>query len=99
MHINKLKYAHSNDLGEGIIMAHTNIDLDEALIAEAMRLTKAKTKKEVVHLGLRELVRLARLCKVREHKGKFRWHGDLEKMREEETHEWVRSAGRHKRPN
>ncbi len=80
-------------------MAHTNIDLDETLIAEAMRLTKAKTKKEVVHLGLRELVRLARLCKVREHKGKFRWHGDLEKMREEETHEWVRSAGRHKRPN
>ena len=99
MHINKLKYAHSNDLGEGIIMAHTNIDLDEALIAEAMRLTKAKTKKEVVHLGLRELVRLARLRKVREHKGKFRWHGDLEKMREEETHEWVRSAGRHKRPH
>ncbi len=78
-------------------MAHTNIDLDESLITEAMRLTKAKTKKEVVHLGLRELIRLARLRKVREHRGKFHWHGDLEKMREEETHEWARSAGRYKR--
>lgn len=78
-------------------MAHTNIDLDESLIAEAMRLTKAKTKKEVVHLGLRELIRLARLRKVREHRGKFHWHGDLEKMREEETHEWGWPAGRYKR--
>lgn len=78
-------------------MAHTNIDLDESLIAEAMRLTKAKTKKEVVHLGLRELIRLARLRRVREHRGKFHWHGDLEKMREKETHEWGRSAGRYKR--
>ena len=78
-------------------MAHTNIDLDEELLAEAMRLTRARTKREVVHLGLREVVRLARLRKVREHKGKFHWHGNPEKMREEETHEWVRSSGRHKR--
>lgn len=78
-------------------MAHTNIDLDEDLLAEAMRLSGAKTKKEAVHLGLRELIRMARLRKVREHKGKFHWRGDLEKMREEETHEWVRPSGRHRR--
>ena len=78
-------------------MPHTNIDLDEKLVAEAMRLTKAGTKKEVVHLGLRALIRLARLRKVREHRGKFHWNGNLERMREEETHEWVRPAGRHKR--
>lgn len=80
-------------------MAHTNIDLDEAVVAEAMRLTRARTKREVVHLGLRELIRLAKLRKVREHRGKFHWRGDLEKMREEETHEWVRPSGRHKRPH
>lgn len=78
-------------------MAHTNIDLDEALVTEAMRLTKTKSKKEVVHLGLRELIRLAKLLKVREHRGKFHWHGNLEKMREEETHERVRSPSGHKR--
>lgn len=78
-------------------MPHTNIDLDKSLVAEAMRLTKARSKKEVVHLGLRALIRLARLGKVRKHRGKFHWHGNLEKMREEEAHEWVRPAGGHKR--
>jgi Arc/MetJ family transcription regulator len=78
-------------------MAHTNIDLDEALVTEAMRLTKTKSKKEVVHLGLRELIRLTKLREVREHRGKFHWHGKLEKMREEETHEWVWSPSGHKR--
>lgn len=81
----------------GLNMAHTNMNLDDDLLAEAMRLTRARTKREVVHLGLQELIRLAKLRKVREHKGKFHWRGDLEKTREEETHEWVRASGRHKR--
>ena len=78
-------------------MAHTNIDLDENLVAEAMAVTGTRTKKEVIHLGLRELIRLARLSQVREHRGKFHWRGNLERMREQETHEWRRSSGRHKR--
>ncbi len=59
-------------------MVRTNINLDETLLAEAMRLTRARTKREVVHMGLRELIRLAKLRKVREHRGKFHWYGDLE---------------------
>jgi Arc/MetJ family transcription regulator len=35
----------------------TNIDLDDRKIAEAQRLTGAKTKKEVVDLALDELIR------------------------------------------
>lgn len=34
----------------------TNIDLDEELVAEAMRLTHARTTKELVDRALRELV-------------------------------------------
>lgn len=34
----------------------TNIVLDDALVAEAMRLTKARSKREVVDLALRELL-------------------------------------------
>jgi len=34
----------------------TNIVLDDPLVAEAMRLTHSKTKREVVDLALRELV-------------------------------------------
>ncbi len=38
----------------------TNIVLDETLIKEAIRLTKTRSKREVVHLALQELVRLRR---------------------------------------
>ena len=79
-------------------MRHTNIALDEALVAEAMRLTGTKTKREVVHLGLRELIRLARLRGVRAHRGQFHWQGNLARMREEETHGRGRPSGRHQRP-
>lgn len=34
----------------------TNIDLDDDLVAEAMRLTRTRTKNEVVDRALRELV-------------------------------------------
>ena len=96
MHIDRLECAHQeNDSVDG--MAHTNIDLDETLVSEAMRLTGISTKKEVVHFGLQELIRLARLRGVREHKGRFRWQGNLAKMRAEETHGMGRAAGRYKR--
>ncbi len=40
----------------GVIM-RTNIDLDDALVKEALELTQASTKKELVHLALQELIR------------------------------------------
>lgn len=39
------------------MLKRTNIELDEELIAQAMKLTGAKTKREVVETALRELVR------------------------------------------
>lgn len=47
----------------------TNIDLDAALVAEALRITQARTKKELVHLALRELIAAHRRRDVRELKG------------------------------
>lgn len=44
----------------------TNIDLDDDLIAEAFRLTDVKTKKDLVHLALREFVARHRRRDVRE---------------------------------
>ena len=35
----------------------TNVEIDDKLIARAMKKTGAKTKREVIELGLRELVR------------------------------------------
>lgn len=44
----------------------TNIDLDDDLVAEAFRCTRARTKKELVHLALRELVERRRRADLRE---------------------------------
>ena len=38
----------------------TNIVLDDRIVTEAMKLTKAKTKRDVVDLALREIVALRR---------------------------------------
>ncbi len=38
-------------------MARTNIDIDDDLVERAMRLTGARTKREVVHVALRHLVK------------------------------------------
>lgn len=44
----------------------TNIDIDETVVAEAMRLSGARTKREVVDRALRELVARATRPSVRE---------------------------------
>lgn len=43
----------------------TNIVLDDKLVAEAMRASSAKTKREVVDIALRELVARHRQRKLR----------------------------------
>lgn len=35
----------------------TNIELDDGLVEEAFRLTNVRTKKELIHLALQELIR------------------------------------------
>ncbi|WP_157015217.1 type II toxin-antitoxin system VapB family antitoxin [Mesorhizobium xinjiangense] len=60
----------------------TNIDIDEELMAEAMALSGAKTKKETVERALRDLVRRRRAVKdILALQGKIEWEGDLDAMR------------------
>jgi Arc/MetJ family transcription regulator len=44
----------------------TNIDIDEAIVAEAMQLSGARTKREVVDRALREMVARAKRPSIRE---------------------------------
>ena len=61
----------------------TNIDIDEALIAEAMALTGLPTKKAAVEKALEDLVgHYSRKKALEELKG-LGWYGDLDAMREE----------------
>jgi Arc/MetJ family transcription regulator len=50
----------------------TNIVIDDVLIAEAIALTKLKTKREVVHKALEEYVRLLKKKDLRALRGKIR---------------------------
>ena len=59
----------------------TSIVIDDALMAEALKATGLKTKREAVELGLRTLVRLRAQAEIRRFRGKLRWAGDLEAMR------------------
>ncbi|KAB0584504.1 type II toxin-antitoxin system VapB family antitoxin [Ideonella dechloratans] len=59
----------------------TNIVIDDKLMADAMRLTGLKTKKEAVELGLRTLLRLRQQEEIRRFRGKLDWQGDLNAMR------------------
>lgn len=59
----------------------TNIDIDEKLIRDTLKATGLKTKREVVDYSLRLALRLKRQEQMRKLRGKFKWEGDLEKMR------------------
>jgi Arc/MetJ family transcription regulator len=59
----------------------TNIDIDDRLMRNAMAATKLKTKKEVVHVALSELIRLRKRKDILRYRGKARWEGDLDSMR------------------
>lgn len=59
----------------------TNIVIDDDLIARAMRLSGATTKREAVQRGLELLVRLKQQEKIRSLRGKLHWEGNLDEMR------------------
>ena len=59
----------------------TNIEIDDEIMEEARQLSGGKTKREVVDLALRTLVRLHRQAEIRSFRGQLNWDGDLEAMR------------------
>jgi len=59
----------------------TNIVIDDKLMSDALRATGLRTKREVVELGLRTLLRLRRQREIRRLRGKLNWQGDLEATR------------------
>ena len=60
----------------------TNIVLDDDLVREGLKLTKLKTKKELINFALKELIARKKRKKLLNLEGKVEWIGDLNKMRE-----------------
>lgn len=59
----------------------TNIDIDDALMAEAMESSGLKTKKQVVEEALKALIRIEAMAALRAMRGRVEWDGDLDDMR------------------
>ena len=59
----------------------TNIEIDDSLMADALKATGLGTKKDVVELGLKALIKLNKQASIRALRGKLKWEGDLDEMR------------------
>lgn len=58
-------------------MARTNIDIDEGLVRKARKLTRLKTKRQILDKGLELLVRSESRKGILLYYGSGVWRGDL----------------------
>lgn len=56
----------------------TNIDIDDDLMAEALRRSGSPTKKAAVEEGLRLLIATRRQSGIRRLRGKIHWEGNID---------------------
>jgi len=62
-------------------MGRTNIEIDEKLVSKARKLTRLKTKREIVDKALELLVRSESRKGILRYHGSGIWKGDLKAMR------------------
>ncbi len=62
-------------------MGRTNIEIDESLVSKARRLTRLKTKREIVDRALELLVRSETRKGMLRYYGSGIWKGDLKAAR------------------
>ncbi len=60
----------------------TNIEIDDKLMSDALKATGLTTKKDAVELGLKTLIMLKKQEGVRSLRGKLKWSGNLDDMRQ-----------------
>jgi len=60
-----------------------NIEIDDELMAQALKLSGLSTKRAVVEEGLRLMVRLRRQARALKSLKGLGWEGDLDEMRQD----------------
>ncbi|WP_168076496.1 type II toxin-antitoxin system VapB family antitoxin [Caulobacter sp. SSI4214] len=63
----------------------TNVVIDDALMAETLKATGLKTKREAVELGLKTLLKLRQQGDIRKLRGRLAWDGDLDATRTDDA--------------
>jgi Arc/MetJ family transcription regulator len=66
----------------------TNIEIDDDLMRQAMAASEETTKKAVVEKGLRLIISLKAQEGIKRLRGKVKWEGDLDAMREGRFLDW-----------
>lgn len=62
-------------------MGRTNIVLDDRLVREGLRRFRCRSKRDLVHLALTELLKAARRREILTLRGQIKWDGDLQELR------------------
>jgi len=62
-------------------MARTHIELDDRLVKEGLRIFKCRSKRELVHLALTELLKGAKRKEVLKLRGLVHWEADVDELR------------------
>lgn len=60
----------------------TNIDIDDQLLTEALRLTGLDTERAAVEMALRMLIRVSRQKSILDLVGKVHWDGNIDDSRQ-----------------
>jgi len=78
---------------EGADIARTNIDLDEKLTKEGMLIFQGKTKKELIHLTLKELLKMEERKEILKLRGRLKWEGATDTFRDPRSEETGKRKG------
>jgi Arc/MetJ family transcription regulator len=62
----------------------TTLNIDDAALAAAMKTARGKTKTAVINDALREYARRRRIRRLLEFRGRIRWEGNLDDLRDRE---------------
>src|SRR5882762_9361585 len=62
-------------------LMRTNIELDDVLVKQAIKLSKLKTKREVVQEALKSYIASMKKRELLNLKGRVSWEGNLKEMR------------------
>ena len=69
------KYTHQED------NMRTNVVIDDTLMKDARQLSGMKTKRETIETALRLLIKVKSQALIKKYRGRLKWEGNLEKMR------------------
>lgn len=61
----------------------TNVVIDDELMESALNASGFKTKKETIEEGLKLLVQVKSQSKIKDYRGKLKWTGHLDEMRQD----------------